>query len=135
MFQRPVPKTLPELLAVLTVCNFPTEEDFDNFIRSFFNQMHGIMYNDIMQKIERLEKIKKFNAGIEEKLEFENLMDEIDQVILENRGIIDKIKKKYKYKGRYNYGSTKGKTSGNKSKINQRHKTAEQFRIMFEDKK
>jgi len=131
-----VGNTVSELLAIISTRNFADESEFDDLITNFVNNTIETVKTKTEEKIIRIEFLKQTNEKIALKKECEETLEAIDAIVLRRRLYLDeKVIKKYKYRGRYNYANPKRNPRGNKDGYDKRIETSEQLCVMFKDQK
>ena len=113
MFSIDVTADVEKLIEILDTRVFADFDEHDNLIKDYCLNLEQKIRTEVIDKLQRIEKLKEANIKIESKVQFDNIMDEIDAIILERELYFEKIKKKYKYRGRY--GNAKGKTRNGKN--------------------
>ena len=100
--------TIEEFIGVINKEKF-TVPDFNSFISAFYIQVRCQAIKDYKTEVEKtnflsqLENKKKFN------IEFNKVMDYIDDLSLDRGEILNELESKYKYRGKYKYEYKNGR--------------------------
>jgi hypothetical protein len=118
--------TLDDFIKLIDERTFADGNEFDVLLKSFFDKEYRRIESELKERLHRIESAKRINESINFKKEYESIMDRIDEIILHRQEYF----KKYKYKGRYHYGNSKGSSRYNKITDNKGGRTYQQLRLM-----
>jgi hypothetical protein len=117
---------------------FSDEGEFDQLIMDFISKQVSNAQKQLEEKYDRIIKTQKALEKIEFTKDYNNTMEMIDEIILCRQQYLDKIEKKYRYKGRYHYDNHKtkdientvGSSRNSKIEVSKRCDSGQQLRLM-----
>lgn len=97
-----------ELIEIINTRQFTDIEEFDQFLKDYMGNIISTVKAEVEDKYDRLCKLKCALDKINSNKKYNEVMESIDEDILNRHMYFERIRKKFKYKGRYHYGNTSG---------------------------